>query len=305
MYEPGTPAPAPQLHQESRVRAVVIVNPAAGRRAIRRIRPDDVLPVLRSSGFALERVETRADGPDAGEIAARAVREGYDAVIVAGGDGTVASAGRALVGTATALGILPFGSAMNIAHGLGLPLDAHEAAAVIARRRTRGVDVGLANGRMFFETAGIGLDAELFGAARDAERRSWPYALRRIRRWATAETRTLRVVVDGAAHDHRAMQLLVLNSPYYLWAIRLLPDASMTDGLLDVAVFPRMGRRDLVGALLDGWRTGRLGGRFIHYRGREIRIESSPSIGVHADGEIAGESPIDIGLRPEALRVFV
>ena len=287
------------------MRALVIVNPAAGRRAIRRVKPDDVLPVLRESGLTLEVVETGADGPHAGDLAEHAVRERYDAAIVAGGDGTVASAARALIGTDTALGILPFGSAMNIAHGLGLPLDPHEAAALIGRGRVGGVDVGVANGRLFFETAGIGLDAELFGAARDAERRSWRYALRRIRRWATAETHDVRIVVDGTAHDHHALQLLVLNSPYYLWAIRLLPDASMTDGLIDVAVFPRMGRRELLRALVTVWRTGHLGGRFIHYQGQEVRVESRSAIAVHADGEIAGGSPIDIGVRPGALRVYL
>ncbi len=259
--------------------------------------------MLEAGGFQLDRVETSAEG-DAASLAARAASEGYDACIVAGGDGTVAPAARALVGSDTVLGILPFGSFMNVARGLGIPLEPLEAGRVIARRAIRGLDVGDANGHLFFETAGIGLDAELFGAARDAERRSWPHAWRRMRRWVTRETHVLRVVVDGVAHEHRAMQLLVLNSPYYAWAIRLLPRATMTDGLLDIAVFPRMGRVALLRSLYHVWRMRGRGVVPVHYQGGEIRIEAAAPLAVHADGAIAGSVPIDIRCRASALRVF-
>src|SRR6185312_4322864 len=99
---------------------------------------------------------------------------------------------------------------------------------------------------------------ELFGAARHAERGSWRRALRRVWRWITHDTHRVRILIDGATHTHRVMQVLIANSPYYAWALPLVPEASMTDGTLDVAVFPRMGRLALIGSLIAVIRMRRL-----------------------------------------------
>ncbi len=61
----------------------------------------------------------------------------------------------------------------------------------------------------------------------------------------------MKITIDGETHAHRVMQVLVLNSPYYGWALPLLPDASMEDGKLGVAVFPRMGRIALIQVLIS------------------------------------------------------
>ena len=161
-------------------RAMIVVNPTAGERGEKR-GPEDLErceAVLREAGFTLNRAETGAESPTSADLARRAVEQGYEACVVAGGDGTVALAAAALLDTPVVLGILPFGSVMNIAHGLGLPLEPVEAAKVIARRRVMHADAGEVGGKIFFETAGVGLDAEIFGAARHAERGDWRRALR-------------------------------------------------------------------------------------------------------------------------------
>src|SRR5437588_98319 len=83
------------------------------------------------------------------------------------------------------------------------------------------------------ETAGIGLDAEMFGATRHAERGDWRRALRRAWRWVTHQSVRIAITVDGHEHRHRALQVLVMNSPYYGWSLLLLPNVTMNDGLLD------------------------------------------------------------------------
>jgi YegS/Rv2252/BmrU family lipid kinase len=286
------------------LRALMIVNPAAGKRTAA---PEDLeksVAIIRRAGFELQIVNTDPSHPTAVELARRAVHEGYEACIVAGGDGTVAAAAAALLGSPVVLGILPFGSFMNITRGIGIPLEPRAAANIIARRRTRSVDVGEVNGKVFFETAGVGLDAELFGAARHVERGSWRRALRRVARWATRDTHRVTVSIDGETHSHRVMQVLVLNSPYYAWAIRLLPEASMEDGLLDVAVFPRMGRRRLIGTLFTLWRGAALPDRPVLYRSADIKIESDEQVAVHADGAFAGGLPARFVCRRGALTVF-
>jgi diacylglycerol kinase family enzyme len=207
--------------------------------------------------------------------------------------------------TPVVLGILPFGSVMNIAHGLDLPLEPVKAAQVIARRRVQFADAGDVRGKVFFETAGIGLDAELFGAARHAKRGDWRRALRRGLRLLTQHSYRVAITVDGREDHQRALQILVMNSPYYGFALEILPRVSMTDGLLDVAVFPRMGRWSLVRSFITAWRGGKLPTRPVSYRGARIEFASDDPVAVHADGVLAGGLPAAFVCRKGALSVFV
>jgi diacylglycerol kinase family enzyme len=285
---------------------MLVVNPTAGERAGKR-EPgalDACEAVLRHAGFALDRVETDADSPTSADLAKRAVEQGYEACIVAGGDGTVAPAAAALLDTPVILGILPFGSVMNIANGLDLPLEPVKAAEVIARRHIRRADAGDVRGKTFFETAGIGLDAEIFGAARHAERGDWRRALRRGLRMFTQQSYRVAITVDGREDRQRALQILVMNSPYYGFALEILPRVSMTDGMLDVAVFPRMGRWMLVRSFVTVWRGGKLPARPVAYRGARIQIASDEPVAVHADGVPAGGLPAEFVCRKGGLSVF-
>src|SRR4051812_22393216 len=304
VYVAGYPSSGLTVASCRAMRALLVVNPAAGHRTAGPNDLEQAVAVLRDAGFAIERVETSADGLTSADLARRAVAERFDACIVAGGDGTVAPAAGALVDTDVTLGILPFGSFMNIAHGLGIPLVPLDAARVIAKRDVRRADVGEVNGSLFFETAGVGLDAELFGAARHAERGSWRRATRRVWRWVTHGTHPVRITVDGRTHAHRAMQVLVVNSPYYAWALPLLPDASMDDGFLDVAVFPRMGRFALIRSLVAVMRMHPLPQKPVRYRGAKIAMSSDEPITIHADGKLAGALPSEFRCRAGALRVF-
>ena len=184
------------IEARSRDRAMLITNPAAGSRHAKPGDLEQCEDILENAGFVLDRVETGAESPTSADLAGRAIEEGYQACIVAGGDGTVALAAARLLDGPVVLGILPFGSVMNIAHGLGLPLGPVEAAEVIARRRVARADAAEVSGKVFFETAGIGLDAEMFGATRHAERGDWRRALRRAWRWVTHESVRIAIDVD-------------------------------------------------------------------------------------------------------------
>jgi diacylglycerol kinase (ATP) len=288
------------------MRAMLVINPTAGTRA-GNSEPEDLgrcEAILHDAGFVLERFETGAESPTSSDLARRAVAQGYEACIVAGGDGTVAPAAATLLGTHVVLGILPFGSVMNIAHGLDLPLEPVQAAEIIALRRVRRADAGEVHGKIFFETAGIGLDADVFGAARHAERGDWRRALRRALRLATRRSHRVSINVDGREDRQRAQQILVMNSAYYGFSLEILPRVSMTDGLLDVAVFPQMGRWSLLHSFITVWRGGKLPVRPVAYRGARIEISSDDPVPVHADGELAGGLPAKFACRKGALSVF-
>jgi diacylglycerol kinase family enzyme len=283
---------------------MLITNPAAGGRHAEEGDLERCVEILRDAGFDLDIVETGAESPTSAELARRALTEGYLACIVAGGDGTVAPAAAALLNAPVILGILPFGSVMNIAHGLGIPLEPVKAAELIARRRVKRADAAEVNGKVFFETAGIGLDAEMFGAARHAERGNWRRAFRRAVRWATHRSYRVAITIDGREDSQRALQVFVMNSPYYGWSLELLPQVSMTDGLLDVAVFPRIGRLALMASLFAVWRGGKLPVRPVVYRGARISVASDEAVAVHADGILAGGLPAEFVCRKAALSVF-
>lgn len=287
----------------TRRRGLLVVNPNAGKRHA----SDDDLERARgilAGSMDLESVDCLEGGPRAEECARRAVDERYDALVVAGGDGTVQAAAREVLGKDIVLGILPFGRFMNIAKGLGIPMDAVEAARIIAAGHVRRADVGEVNGQVFFETAGIGLDAHVFGAARAAERGRWRRAWDRLARWATMRTHRIRITGARGEIASRAMQVLVLNSPYYAWSFPIA-GGSMHDGLLEVAVFPRMGRIELIRSLVTLWREGHHEQPPTVLREREVRIEASAPIAIHADGRPAGTLPATFRCRAGELAVYV
>jgi diacylglycerol kinase family enzyme len=290
--------------ERSRTRAMLITNPAAGGRTAKSGDLERCEAILRDAGFIIDRFETGADSPTSADLARRAIEQRYEACIVAGGDGTVAPAAATLLDTPVVLGILPFGSVMNIAHGLGLPLDPVETAKVIAGGRVQHADAGEVNGKIFFETAGVGLDAEMFGAQRHLERGNWRRALRRAVRWLTHRSFRVAIDVDGREDRQRAMQVLVMNGPYYGWSLELVPGISMTDGSLDVVVFPRMGRWELLASFIAVWRFGKLPARPVTHRGARIKLASDEPVAVHADGVPAGGLPAEFVCRTGALSVF-
>jgi diacylglycerol kinase (ATP) len=274
---------------------------------MRHARPEDLGPVreiLSGAGMRIDTVECAEAGPTAEQCARRAIAERYGAVVVAGGDGTVQAAAHEVLDRDIVLGILPFGRSMNIAKGLGIPMDPIEAARVIAAGHVRRADAGEVGGHVFFETAGIGLDAQAFGAARAAERGRWRRAWDRVRRWATQGTHRIRIDGERDRVSYRAMQVLILNSPYYAWSF---PNAggNMHDGLLEVAIFPRMGRRDLIRSLITLWREGRHEEPPIVLREREVRISADAPLAVHADGRVVGTLPATFRCRPGAMAVYV
>lgn len=288
------------------VRALCIVNPAAGGRHSDPADLPAILDRLRESGFELSVRETAQDSPSAADLAQQAVDEGFDACLVAGGDGTVQPAALQLLGTGVILGILPFGSFMNIANGLGIPLEAKSAVDVLIARNVVRCDVGqVGEGeKVFFETAGVGVDAHVFGAARLAERGKRKHALRRLWRAATMGTHRVTIRVDGTEHAHRVFQILVANSPFYLWSMPIAPDAAMDDGKLEVAVYARMGRLQLLTTLIALWREGHYPTPPITYRGSRVELSSRAALPVHADGKVVGMLPLTISCRPGALAVY-
>ena len=140
-----------------RDKCLLIINPISGT-ASRKDVPVRTMRRLRREGIDVEVMYTEKAG-DAAALAAMAASKGYLGVIAAGGDGTVNEIASSLVGTRTALGIIPLGSGNGLARHIGLTTDVGEALNLIARRHIEACDSCAADGRPFFCTFGLGFDA--------------------------------------------------------------------------------------------------------------------------------------------------
>ncbi len=284
-------------------RALLIVNPAAGGGTAR----TDIAAIRQVLDLAFEEievVETGLEHPTATELALRAVREGFDAVLAAGGDGTVGSAARALVGTDVALGVLPFGTYMNIARAVAIPRDDQRAAAqVIADGHVRQIDVGRVGELFFFEAAGIGLDADALSAGRAIRRGERAFALAALRALLRRRGVRVRIAVDGRIRTRRVLQAVVSNGPWYGWGFEVAPGAVIDDGKLDLVVFGDSRwrvLRELVAAAIARDRPAR--GR--RSRGARIVMSAGEDLKVHADGIVVGVLPQTFTVLPKALKVY-
>lgn len=285
------------------MRALAIVNPAAGG-GTARADVDAVLETLRERFATIDVRETGLEHPTAAELGEQAVRERYDAVIAAGGDGTVGAAARALVGTDVILGILPFGTYMNIARALTIPRDDQRAAArVIVDGHVRTIDVGKVGETRFFEAAGIGLDADAFSATRAIQRGHRGYAFAALGAILRRRGVRVRIDVDGRVRSHRILQAVVSNGPWYGWGFEVAPGARIDDGKLDLVIFGDSRLRvlrELIAAAIDRDRPAR--GR--RYRGKRITLSATQELKVHADAVVVGDLPQTFTIEPLALKVY-
>ena len=152
---------------------LLFVNPVLHHTAARRRDITRVEAVLRGQGATVDAMET-GENRAAGPKAKRAVAEGYDAVVVCGGDGTIFDVIQGLAGSTVPLGIIPFGTGNVMAQNLKVPKDPAAAAHWILRSRPRTVGLGritccTAGGReswLFAMAAGMGMHASLMSEAR-------------------------------------------------------------------------------------------------------------------------------------------
>ena len=235
-----------------------------------------------------------------------AVAAGYQAVVAAGGDGTVGSVASRLLHTRTALGILPLGSAMNVARSVGIPRDLDAAAGIVDRGVVRAIDVGEARGVVFFEAASIGLNAAVLGEAQRVDEGRWVSLLAMVRIGLRYPAHRIDLDLDGRRVRVRALTLAIANGPYTGLGLTLAPDAELDDGQFDVVVFEGLSRWGLALHLarIVGGRTARAAG-VRRARATRVRVTGRHPIQVRADASDLGRTPIELVVRPGALRVLV
>jgi len=295
------------------VRACVIFNPAAKGQKAERFRRS-----LNLIGAACELKRTTAPG-DARRLAASAVRNGFDTVIAAGGDGTLNEVlngvGDAPDGFARVrLGVLPLGTINVFARELGIPTQPEAGWEVLRRSHEKRIDLprlewreeGNPRSLYFAQLAGAGLDARAIQLVSwSLKKRIGPlaYVLAGLR--ALNEDHPTFSVSDGTKQLPGEL-VLVGDGRLYGGNFQIFPEANLTDGLLDVCVFPRVSWFMLLRCGINLWLTGRLPEPAVtRLRAKSFDLVGPSAIRSEVDGDLAGPLPARFTVQPRALRVLV
>jgi diacylglycerol kinase (ATP) len=307
-------------------RTLVIVNPvSAGGRTGRR------WPALRDAlydaGLDYDVHHTSAPG-DATVAARRALGQGYERVVVAGGDGTLNEAvngfftddGTALNADAV-LGMLPSGTGGDFRRTAGLPGDPKHLAAVVAANHTRTIDVGRivyddegTPPRQFINIADCGVGGEVVarvnrsGNKAGGVRGTAVFLGISLRALMSFGQRSVRITLDGKPLTADTQNVVIANGNYFGGGMRIAPDADLADGLFDVIILPALGRvRTLIAmpSVYRGTHIRQPG--VVVQRAREVRVEpfDDRPLLFDIEGEQIGRAPATLTCIPAALRFCV
>lgn len=293
-------------------RVAVIVNPISGSgggKGVARARAELAASAIAGRGLEVEVFVTERPG-HARELAAAAVEEGVSTVIAWGGDGTVNEVGCAAAFRNVTFGIIPSGSGNGLARELRIPFDPVRAIDVALGGRECWIDAGEIDGRLFFNIAGIGLDARVahrFAAKTRVRRGVGRYVALTARELFLYRPARHTVFADGATLRTRALLIAIANARQYGNGAIIAPDARLTDGRLDVVV---VAARSPWAALVQAPRVfmGQIA-RVPDVAMRaavDIQVTSAGPVVYHVDGEpYVGGARLDARPRPGALRVAV
>jgi YegS/Rv2252/BmrU family lipid kinase len=290
-------------------RVLVIVNPKAGLRLSFSGMRRELDRVWDVTGTDLM-YQFCQSGPDGYEKARRAVEDDVDVVLVAGGDGTINTVGRALVGTDVALGVIPAGSGNGFARHFGIPLSLANAVDALARAKVKKIDVGLVNDRPFFVTCSMAWDASIArGFEKFHIRGVLPYIFAGVNEFFEYEPQDIHVEVDSMENFtfRRALVFTIANMTQFGGGAKIAPRARADDGYLELVAALHQDVPKLfanIGKLFDGSLDELPEVMFRRFK--ELTVTRPRSSRIQIDGELV-DAPrrIRITVKPGALNVLV
>lgn len=287
-------------------RIVFIVNPISGtqnKQYILKLLPE----VLNQSLFEWHVAETEYAG-HATLLAKNYAAEHYDAIIAIGGDGTVNEVARSLVHTEATLGIIPCGSGNGLARHLHIPMDPRGAINVINRFAIQAVDYGKINDIPFFCTCGVGFDAFVSSKFATAGKRGLlSYLENTLREGLKYKPDTYDIEIEGETKRYKAFLIACANASQYGNNAFIAPQASMSDGLMDVTImepFTMMEAPQIAIQLFN--KTLLQNSRIKTLRCKNLHIHREHTGVIHYDGDptMAG-CDIDVQLIEKGLNVII
>jgi diacylglycerol kinase (ATP) len=251
---------------------------------------DTVVNVCKKSNASCQ-IEYTNDRGHATELAKQGVGK-YDVVVAVGGDGTVNETARGLVGTTTRLGIIPKGSGNGLARHLNIPIEPEQALEALFRGIPTPIDTFTVNGQLSVNVSGIGFDGHIANLFSERKRRGfWGYLPLILREYFTYQEFPWELS-DGSQITHRkSFMIAVANSSQYGNDAFVAPNASVGDGLLDVAItnkIPLYRAPSFAYKLFN--RKLQSNDLYKRFTARDITIRMVTPCAFHVDGEPGGHS---------------
>ena len=284
----------------------VIINPISGR-------PQPVLytlnSVFREAGVSWD-VSVTQNSEDACRAAKTAATQGVDVVAAYGGDGTVLEAATGLLGTTTPLAILPGGTANILSVELGIPHDLAAAAQIACSEDSsiRKVDLGQSGEQFFIQRIGIGLDADKVNRATRELKQKYgrlAYSIGWIQALHETPIAHYMLQMDGREEECDGVTCHIANAGSIgVPGLKLLPDISVSDGLLDVLVVRKAGLGSALSIASIAAGHPIHSDAFHHWQVRDVAVTSDSPQRVHADGEMWADTPLTVQVVPEAVGIL-
>jgi diacylglycerol kinase (ATP) len=292
------------------VKLLLLVNPLSGRLDGKR-HGCHAARLLEKEGVDVECIETHSFDQSV-ETAKATTRDDCDILVVVGGDGTANAVAnglcRAPAGERPALGLIPCGRGNDFAAMLGTP-DQDSAIRALLQGGRRRVDVGKTDAGYFLGIAGAGFDSKV---ARRAQRQmpflsgTGVYVFALLRTLTDFRPIRARITHDSGTFEGPIMFAVAGNTDRYGGGMRITPQASLEDGLLDLCIVKEVTRVGLLRAFPRVFSGSHLDHPAVFYtQTRTVTIESSEPAEVFADGEYIQSIPVRIEVERSALEVVV
>lgn len=243
----------------------------------------------------------------AAELAAEAAEKDFDVIVAVGGDGTVNEIAAKVVQQRKILGVIPFGSGNGLARFLNIPMNTAAALKVINNFHIKAIDTARFNGKFFCNMAGMGFDAHISSVFAGKKSRGFAGYLKvGIREILNYKPEKYHLFIDGAEYNREAAMISIANSSQYGNNAHISPEASVTDGLLDVCIIKRLPLHKLPVLAYQMFNVKAGPSDMVEIiKGSNIRIVRDREGSIHIDGEpyIMGRE-IEIFIEPLSLNVI-
>jgi diacylglycerol kinase (ATP) len=287
-------------------RILFIINPMSGVASKAGI-PEAIDAYLDHDLYEYSIMETKYAG-HAASLARDASEEGVDVVTAVGGDGTVNEVARGIVHTSTVLGIIPCGSGNGLARHLLLPLNVRKCIEIINRCEVHALDYGIINEYPFFCTCGMGFDAFVSQKFAEAGKRGpITYAQKILEEGTKYKPETYDVDADGISTSYKAFLISCANASQYGNNAYIAPQASMSDGFLDVVIMEPFDILDAPQIAIDMFsKTLDMSSKIKSFRTRHLHIRRAHPGVIHYDGDpVMTGADIDVRIEAKGINIIV
>ena len=285
---------------------VFIMNPISGTASKASI-PNLIDSILDKDRFEYE-IRTTERAGHASEIASEAKEAHVDIVVAVGGDGTVNEVARAIVHSDTALGILPCGSGNGLARHLMLPMNLKKSIEIINQCEIHDLDYGVINGYPFFCTCGMGFDAFVsMKFAESGKRGPISYAENILREGLKYQPETYTLEDETGTKQYKAFLISCANASHYGNNAYIAPQASMSDGLMDVVIMEPFDVLEAPQVSFDMFnKTLDKHSKIKSFRCKKLHITRTKPGVIHYDGDpVMTGADIDVHLEEKGIKIIV